>query len=244
MSLQVFNYESGSVGSSTNSSGAHLQFVFEDHACPIGSTAYDLLYSLDVNDAHIDIAVPGVTRIPLIYKVRDPDFSELAYRVASDNEIVIVGDKAPVSLPCLDEQKSVKFGFKSEANDRSKADDALKWAGVFGLEHLSDSEMNRAVEIVDELWRGDWEGHCITPIHLYESKADVVRGEYLRPFYQSKWFSCGDFDRGCRYDESDATVRAFATYEQDRNAPLFGSMSPLLVFTFCPICRCISVGNQ
>ena len=140
MPLQIFNYETHEVGSAwePDPPGPHEQYAFQQQRCPIPDTPYDLLYSLDVRDILIDVSIPGIDRIPLIYQVRDADFSQVAYRVLDGNRVQIVADNSIIELPRRNELEPVNFGFTITDCDRTKAEGALEWACLLYTSDAAD----------------------------------------------------------------------------------------------------------
>jgi hypothetical protein len=249
MPLTLFNHVATTISRArVDSTGEHVGRFFTDpNARRIGNSDCELLFLLETKCAFGDL--PGLpSQLPLIYKMRDSDFYPFAYRLCPNGKVKILSRFWRLRLPsAIFHSSSRDRSAQPIPYDATNADDALAWAGVFSLDALAKSEMERAISIVDGRWGSEWSNwgnHCIVPIEYHDSKEDVLRTEIVSPFTQKKCYSCPDPDSKCDELTSFGAAKAIALYEGDDDLNLFGDFDLQLIFVYCTRCHCIGVENQ
>lgn len=110
-----------------------------------------LIYRIDLSDPNVDIEIPGVGFLPLVYHFEGD--LECSYRVEPDGQINILnpmsGKGAHFDVP--DAFPLAKTSFSKQEYDPTNADDVMRLKGVFGWDELSRSEKDRALEIARTL---------------------------------------------------------------------------------------------
>jgi hypothetical protein len=238
MDLEVFNYRDrcvldGVLGSGRfqHSAGGTAQDTWlrnSDLEAP-----FDLLFTLDLSDPSIDIKIPGVTRLPLLYGMNYLADADQSYHVIND-DTVQVRDARPLK-PNRDGDYGVDgtqrpIELVDRNLDLAKAEDALSMLQTFGLNDLDDAELARAIEIA---YSGNYALEVIEDWIVYK---DSTRREYLEfwgspPFWQPSGFSSKCERSHC----SGSSVRVIACCP-------FGEL--LVIFRYCEVCHWIFTTNQ
>ena len=209
----------------------------------INESAYDLVFTINTETAFPRTkGLPAV--LPIIYRMRDPDFEHFAYRVTGDSTVTILGsgeshDYSEASLAA----HQPLFGRSVPFNPR-KAEDAMAWAGVFSLDGLSRAEMRRAIEIADKRWGDDWSDYMIVPWSENTPKSTMLRLEWVKPFGQNASFGCPSLDNNCHRGIFGTATLPLVLYDKSPSMNLFGDFNPQLIVTYCSRCRSIGVENQ
>jgi hypothetical protein len=235
-----------------------------------------VLYHLNLSDPAVGVKLPGVKWLPLLYGFAYATYDGMIiYRVVNDTEVELIApadpqydpdfpyDNYPKSFP----QSAVSFA--REPYDPTIAEDALSLAAVFGVDRLSEREMQRAVAIIErEGWRTD---------EFYSARRpqDFIRSDYRLPFMQgapSK--SCDNPEctaeiayrtepmeitlpeefaelvggEPIRVEASEVrrdSMRVFALHQPESDDELmWGDPFVQLIFEICDVCHCIRVSNQ
>ena len=163
MTLTLFNHETLSIRE------------FRSTASPFGHTyggttaahgfrvknvkgAFHLLFDLDLNDPAIDVRIPGVSRLPLLYGLHFAGTTtDQQYIVHPDRRVEVFGLKGQSpdhDLEVPDAFPESPISLEKTAFDPAKADDALSYLQVFGLDHLSESELEKAIAKAYNKWPG------------------------------------------------------------------------------------------
>ncbi|WP_442511505.1 hypothetical protein SH528x_003186 [Novipirellula sp. SH528] len=133
-----------------------------------------------------------------------------------------------------------KIRFERQPYDRENAEDALKMQGVFGLKHLSESEMQRAIKI------GLSNNGYVSDPELYHDMdwTDQEKVENLgrSPFYQTAPSTTCDNPK-CPSDRYENTAKVIALHEPDDDI-MWGDAYVQMIYTLCSKCNCINVTNQ
>lgn len=240
MQLRLFNHTTPTVFQASYSETSEcIGRLFTDAAeCRLGRTNDELVAIFDSRFlGGPDLGLPD--EVPLIYRVRDPDFAPFAYGLRSDGRVKVKSTSRTLVLPKVLSSSRQVFGTRLRY-DPTDAQDALDWAGVFGLDKLDERQQEHAISIVTESWGDDWSSRCVVPFELYESKWSIVRGEWIRPFWQNASFSCPVDPTTCGY----SSAIPLAILETDQDIELFGFHGPLLILTFCKLCKAFGVENQ
>ncbi|MBL8870510.1 MAG: hypothetical protein JNK90_11995 [Planctomycetaceae bacterium] len=145
-----------------SNSGYHHYFggSLERRAVEIANSdqLFHLLYLLDTNDPLIPISLPNVRYLPLLFDFRFEN--NLLYQVVGEGRVEIIGKEEEIiwEFPIEDypEYFPEKEVFFEEATfSLNEAQHALAYQGVFGIEHLSQSERKKAIAIVESTRRSD-----------------------------------------------------------------------------------------
>lgn len=117
-----------------------------------GGILIHLLHRLDLNDPTIPIAIPGIRWLPFYYCF-DFRASDIGYRLVSEESLIAYfpddnpnvtdheewpDDDYPREFP----KSSIKIA--SRGYDPTDLEDAYTWAGVFGIEKLSEADQAAA----------------------------------------------------------------------------------------------------
>ena len=245
MPLRLYSHSSPTIFETSFSKTDNCvgKFFTDPNERRLGRTNYELVATFDACFlGNPDLGLPE--QVPFVYQVRDPNFYPFTYSLRSNGHIKVESRFRTVPLP-KGELKSARTIFGTQQKyDPTDAVDALDWAGVFGLDRLSDAERERAIAIVTEAWGSDWSSRCIVPIEHYESKWSIVRGEWIRPFWQNASFYCPVSNSNCDELTDYKSTVPIATLETDNNIDLFGGYGSLLILTFCKVCKTFGVENQ
>ena len=243
-----------------------LRFVNADHPCHV-------VYWLDTTDPLVPFSHPNIRFLPLVHGFQySSNGFEFIYRILNEQEIEIIApdplefnkDFPYDNYPPHFEKTGVSF---ESGNYKPKdAESALEYQGVFGIDQLSKSELQRAIEIARKTWHPerftdfDW------------SDEEVVRIRGCDPFVQATPSdSCenpnctAEVDRVIEaYDlELDSEVLGESKMHIDKQVILVSSLKVIaihqphnedetmwgcngvqLFWQQCTQCRCITVNNQ
>lgn len=229
-----------------------------------------LLYRLNLADPAVAVELPGVTWLPLVYGFSVHVYEgELIYRVVNDSEIQLITKLDPNwepeypydGYPMAFTKTSVSFA-KQKYNP-TVAEDALQWSGILGVEHLPDSEIQRAVKILQNDGTTEWSPEeirnehqapfmqgapsksCENPTctakvieHVEEYEQPVV-DPYVRKMLGRDTYTAGG------YDIREDSMRVFAFHQPTANDDIIWDDPYVqLVFEICDCCKCIRVSNQ
>ncbi|WP_372723592.1 hypothetical protein [Novipirellula sp.] len=130
--------------------------------------------------------------------------------------------------------------FERQPYDPENAEDAFKMQGVFGLKHLSDSEMQRATRL------GLSNNSYVSDPELYNDMGwtDQEKVELLgrSPFYQTAPSTICDNPK-CPSGRYESTAKIIALHEPDDDV-VWGDAYVQMIYTLCSKCNCINVTNQ
>jgi hypothetical protein len=188
-----------------------------------------LLYRLNLADPAIDMDLPGIQWLPLCYGFAYAAYEgTFIYKVLSDSEIRVIAPHDAEydpnfpyeNFPRSFSQQSLIF--ERQQYDPTVAEDALSLAAVFGVEQLSEAEMQRAIRIVEEtsgLFR-EWGGPG-TPGKDFPdwSREELVRYQYKEPFAQ------GPPSKSCENPDCTAEIEYHVdahTIDLPEGVPLIG----------------------
>ncbi len=133
-----------------------------------------------------------------------------------------------------------KFRFERQPYDPENAEDALKLQGVFGLKHLSNGEMQRAIKI------GLSNNGYVSDPEDYDDMGwtDQEKVEILgrSPFYQTAPSTTCDNPK-CPSERYEDTAKVIALHEPDDDV-VWGDAYVQMIYTLCDRCNCINVTNQ
>ena len=218
-----------------------------------------LLYCLDLRDERLGISIPNVTKLPLIYGFHYVSIGgEFSYYVANDKTIHVIthsGKDFRESFPFVNFPRyfpGSALALTQRNIDVTSAADALNYQGVFGLQGLSDSQMERALSIakteqlvdfddfrnnVDDDWTDDSILDAMGRLPFYQATPSKtctnpnctvpLNEEYTKLF-----------GRPIRHDSR----QVFALHEPKLNDPI--GVSWQILFQICEYCKFISVTNQ
>ena len=277
VSLTLFNHERRSIAIETNSSSSSDKHKFggslSDHAIKIRdiSNPCHVVFVLDTTDDLVPISVDGVQRFPLIHGFQFcSNGEEFIYRVLNEREIEVIShtdDDFKESFPYDDYPEhfpELQFALRSQPHDETKAEDALLNQGVFGLDALSDSETQRAVEIAKSTWHPE---KFERSEHSQEyTDTDLMHQNGCEPFCQTipsdrcpNPQCTAEVDYVMEAYELDLpdgpmqipeaimripTLQVVAIHEGARDEELWGGVEVQLIFQLCGECGCVVVSNQ
>lgn len=207
-----------------------------------GGILIHLLHRLDLTDPAVPIAVPGVRWLP-IYYCFDFRVNVLGYRLLSDDAMVAYfptddpnvtaheewpGEDYPLEFPRSD------IRVAPHAYDPTDLDDAYRWAGVFGIDRLSEPDRAAARHRVAEL---------AEILGFYAPETEEEFDEALSsPFLQGK--PTGP----CLNPECGAqrlTTVALMPAEPVAGVNTFGRWGDARVIVqLCPTCHALRVSNE
>ncbi|EMB15346.1 hypothetical protein [Rhodopirellula europaea] len=219
------------------------EFYSDPEQRQVHDSPYDLVFTINTETVFPRTkGLPAV--LPIIYRMRDPDFEHFAYRITADTTVVIPGsgETHDYSESRLAANQPL-VGSRVPFNPR-KAEDAMAWAGVFSLDGLSRAEMRRAIEIADKRWGDDWSDYMIVPWSENTPKAKMLRLEWGEPFGQNASFGCPSLDNNCHRGLFGTATLPLMLYDKSPSMNLFGDFNPQLIVTYCSRCRTIGVENQ
>lgn len=170
-----------------------------------------LIYRLNQADPAVQVTVPGLNWLPLCYHFSFASLDgDLIYRVLNDFEIELLSPTdaeydPDFPYPNFPRQfPASPVAFRKAKYDPAVAEDALQLAAVFGVEHLSPAEMQRATVIADETCKtiSDWgSGGGVPGKHFPDwSPEELVRFVHRQPFFQ------GAPTKSCKYPECTAEI--------------------------------------
>ncbi|EAQ82332.1 hypothetical protein [Blastopirellula marina] len=246
MTLALFDHKRKRITTaSVNGDGDVITGAYysETEQRQVHDSPYDLVFTIDTKIAFPRTkGLPAV--LPILYRMRDPDFEHFAYRVTADSTVTILGsgETYDYSESRLATHQPL-FGSRAPFNPR-KAEDAMAWAGVFSLDGLSRAEMRRAIEIADKRWGDDWSDYMIIPWSENTPKSKMLRLEWVEPFGQNASFRCPSLDNNCHRGFFGTATLPLVLYEKSPSMNLFGDFNPQLIVTYCSRCRTIGVENQ
>ena len=195
---------------------------------------FDLLFTLDLDDPAIDLELsPNVRWLPLVYGFAYMGYyGEQRYGVYADGTFEVADELSLQPDEDGSPQVSSETGIElvDMGLDLSKAEDALSMLQVFGLGDLSESELERAIEIAYS------PGYPLDVNEDWIVYKDLTKQKYLEFWGSSPFWQPGGISTSCSNPEcggQDAQV--FATC---------GSSSALVIFRHCPDCQSILTHNQ
>jgi hypothetical protein len=205
------------------------------------------LHRLDLSDPAIPIVIPGVRWLPLYYCF-DFRANDLGYRLLSEESLVTFfpdddpnvaseeswpDDNYPLEFP----KSSIEVA--RYPYDPTKLDDAYAWAGVFGIDRLSEADQKAAKKRVAEEMEG---------LGFYPPESEEEHREALSwPFAQGK--PVGEcLNPGCPNHTKNGQLSTIALLpaEPVEGVHTFGwcGVAVQLVFQLCERCYTIRVTNQ
>ncbi len=274
MLLTLFNHSKRIVRDSKLAEGAfaHTQGgTLSSHGISIPElrTPFHLLYDLDLQDPAIDISIPNLDALPLLYGLHYMGTtSDQMYKVGPNRVITVLGHReltADFDYDVPDSFPELRISFEIRQLDLSRAEDALSMLQVFGLDNLSESELDRALEIAYDDWPG------LDVIEDWVVYKDSTKREYLEfwgspPFWQPGGLSDRCNNPNCpsvKYEcygwipfPVRGRMRTLLRRENWRFAPDVTQTSTLriiascewdgilVVFRLCDACHYIHVTNQ
>lgn len=202
-----------------------------------------LVYRLDLSDPLIGLSLPTGRWLPLCYGFGFGG-ARTTYVVRSDSHIETVEPICEIYDPDFPYEKyPLRFAqhavsFAPAAYDPADVDDALRLAGVFGLDGLSPAGRRKAMDRLDEF--GFFE----------EADAyDMTRDEFLDtcgfPFAQGiPETDCPN--PNCAYfrKADSLVVIGLIVGDPADDVSLWGGPEVQLIFQRCRRCNCITVTNQ
>ena len=238
MNLEFFNYRDRCVldsfpggGRFHHSAGGTAQDTWLRNSGLV--VPFDLLFTLDLADPAIDIQIPGVTRLPLLYGMNYLDEPEQSYQVINDNTVQ-VRDARRLKYNRVEDYGVDRTPRPIELIDRkldlAKAEDALSMLQTFGLNELDEGELARAIEIA---YSGDYPLDVVEDWIVYR---DSTKREYLEFWGSPPFRQPGGFGSQCEGPNcSSNSVRVIACCPFD---------ALLVIFRYCEVCHCIFTTNQ
>ena len=274
MTLTLFNHESVSVSESRNRSSQYQHTyggTVDGHGIRVRNvrTPFHLLFDLDLRDPAIDVRIPGISRLPLLYGFNySGTTTDQQYFVRPDKTIDVFGidSSSPdfgVEIPASFPETPISF--ENTKYDPKNAEDALSQLQVFGLNHLPASELERAISIAYDKWPG---------LDVYEDWSvyrDLTKKEYLELWGSPPFAQPGGVSRRCQNPLCGSITYQFArwipvpfrglakhllqrralpalghTYQEDslRVFAMLNSAELVLIFSYCHLCHSIHVTNQ
>jgi hypothetical protein len=205
------------------------------------------LHRLDLSDPAIPIVIPGVRWLPLSYCF-EFRANDLGYRLLSEESLVtffpdddpnVASEESwPDDNYPLEFQKS-SIEVARYPYDPTKLDDAYAWAGVFGIDRLSEADQEAAKKRVAEEVEG---------LGFYPPESEEEYSEALSwPFAQGK--PVGEcLNPGCpnHTKKGQLSTIALLPAEPVEGVHTFGrcGVAVQLVFQLCERCYTIRVTNQ
>ncbi len=279
MSLTLFDHERRSIAMESVNSGSGRNHRFggtlSEHAIKIHNVSEPchVVFVLDTTDHLVPISVDGVRFFPLIHGFQFcSNGEEFVYRVLNEREIEVIShtdDDFDDFFPYGDYPEhfpGLQIAFRSEPYDSTKAEDALLYQGVFGLDDLSDSETLRAVEVAKNTWHQD---KFRRSEHSQDcTDTDLMRRNGCAPFCQTAPSDCcpnpkctaevdyvmDAYELELSADEPPLeipekiirvpTLQVVAIHEGARGEELWGGVWVQLIFQLCAECGCVVVSNQ
>ncbi|MFN7894240.1 MAG: hypothetical protein ACK5OC_28390 [Pirellula sp.] len=198
------------------------------------SVSFDLLVSLDLTDPALDLEIsPNVGRLPLVYGIAYVgNHGAQRYNVLSDGTVKIADENALAPdgehVPSNKEERGIEL--VDCKFDLSRAEDALSMLQVFGLDDLSEREIERALKIA---YSGRYALDVYEDWIVYK---DLTKKQYLEFWGAPPFWQPGGISTSCSNEICDGqNVRVFATCD-------IGSL--LVIYRHCPDCQSILVSNQ
>lgn len=274
MPLTFYNHSDRIVRDSTLAVGkfAHTQGgTLASHGITIPElrTPFHLLFDLDLRDPSIDIMIPNLETLPLLYGLHYMGTtSDQVYKVGPNRVITVLRHReltADFDYDQPDSFPECNLAFETRQLDLSTAEDALSMLQVFGLDDLNESELNKALDIAYDDWSG------LEVLEDWVVFKDLTRREYLEfwgspPFWQPGGFSDRCDNPNCpsvKYNRHGwlpfpvrGRLRTLLRRQDWQFAPDVTQTSTLriiascewdgilLVFRFCDACHCVHVTNQ
>jgi hypothetical protein len=236
-----------------------------------------LIYRLDLADPAAPVGRPDLKWLALVYHFSDASFAgELVYQVRSDTEIQVLSpalqqfnpDFPYSNFPPFFDETAIHF--ERQPYECTRAEDAVRMAALFGLNSLSDVEMERAVELADEscgtisAWGlPDWTPENIVrsahrePFAQGSPIAECTNPDCSAPIeYRRKSISVSVNDELADFlgdstfaiparDVRQESLRVFAIVEPTPlRRQLWGDQRIQLIYQICELCKCIRVTNQ
>ena len=233
-----------------------------------------LVYRLNQADPAVSLSVPKLNWLPLCYHFSYASFDgKLVYRMLNDLEVELLAPTEMVYDPDFPYPNFPRFfsksfvSFRNQNYDPTVAEDALRLAAVFGLEHLSRSEMKRAIVMADETFG------TIREFGLPGwTPEEIIRCAHREPFAQGAPSKSCD-NPSCTAEIAYRTAELSLSIDDENFRELTGQSSLTLeprnvrrdsmrvfaihqaddrtawpnvqlVFEICDSCHCIRVSNQ
>lgn len=244
----------------------------ESHGIRVKNTKapIQLLFDLDLSDPAIDVKIPGVNRLPLLYGLHYAgQVTDQRYIVHPDRSVEFFGLKRyspDYVLECPDAFPETSLSLERAGFDSQKAEDALSCLQVFGLRHLPALELERAITLAYDKYWPELSERKNQFEHKDLTKQEYLESEAISPFWQhvnrfcdnprcssitykvTGWipFKVRGFMRKilCRGDWPIA--RDISRQESLREIGMweFEHQELLVIFSHCPLCNTIHVTNQ
>lgn len=201
-----------------------------------------VLATLDSTDPCVPLSLPKSRLIPLCFGFRYTyRVYEFSYRV--DGDYIFMDSPEQFSKPNDDdlgvdsEISQSAASFEHVAFDPSSAEDALRLGGMFGFDHLTKQEMDRAISIEANRYNNlfdEWRSGGGVPGRDFPdwTNEELLRNEYKEPYWQTRPYgvclnpTCGN---------DNPRLKTFAICE---------IRSLQVIFRICNICSSINVSNQ
>lgn len=206
-----------------------------------------LLHRLNLDDAAIPIAIPGIRWLPFYYCF-DFRVNELGYRLLSDESLVTYFPKDDPNVTDHEEwpdkdypPEFPKSSIKISPYDYNPTDpeDAYDWAGIFGIDKLTKSDQEMLKKRAAKLMEG---------LGFYAPETEEEFREALsRPFAQGRPAgTC--LNPGCLNHKRSGRMSTIAIMpaEPVKGVHTFGRWGSevQLIFQMCKRCYTIRVSNQ
>jgi hypothetical protein len=246
-----------------------LRFRNADPPCHV-------VYMLDTADELVTIKLPGVRFVPLVHGFQySSNGGDFLYRMLNEKEIEVIAPAPPEfnpdfpysDYPSHFPQSAVSF--EQRLHDQTTAESALEYQGVFGIDQLSKTEMNRAVAIARSTWHteyfedNDWSDeesvviygcapfmqtkpatHCNNPNCTAEIVRTVEASEIELPPDETGILS----ESTLKIDEyviRAPTLDVIAIHQpSEGDETLWDWTGVQLIWQLCSVCGCITVNNQ
>ncbi|MEO1529538.1 MAG: hypothetical protein AAFX06_29290 [Planctomycetota bacterium] len=215
--------------------GSAMESWLRNESLPL---PFDLLFTLDLADPSVDLQIPGIKRLPLLYGMNYVEYSgDQSYRVTAEGTATILGSKNLTpnqGEPLIEAVAEAPVDFVDVGLDLSKAEDALKMLQVFGLGDLDESELQRALDIA---YGDDYNLDVLEDWIVYR---ESTKQEYLefwgsQPFWQPGGASDTCDTPDCPSGTHDSSVRVIAQCQVE---------SLLVIFRYCNVCHTVFTLNQ
>lgn len=226
---------------------------------PEGKKPVHLFYQIDLTDPRVGLRFPalGLTRLPLYYALGNLG-GPFLYRVVSDSRIEILSQPYPVPHRAEAMQRYPKpfrrqIMYLGEHNyDPTNPGQVYEYAGLFGIGVLS-AEQKAELRVNMDRWfaanlphRSLLEGYVVEEGDDYEDPPlEELVAEYC-PFTQGMPRAiCPNPD--CKRSRSRKELPVLAYLEPEPRDPFYkriaGGDSGQLIWSVCPECASLSVGN-
>lgn len=200
-----------------------------------------LLFELDLSDPAIDVRIPGVTRLPLLYGLHfTGEITDQRYIVHPDRSVEffkLEGYSPDFGLEFPDAFPESPVSLERASFNPHKAEDALSCLQVFGLKHLSESELERAITIAYDNWPG------LDVIEDWIVYKDLTKQEYLEFWGSPPFRQPGGISRSCDNPKC-SSITHVSQQDSVRVIAMCKIRGILVIFSQCHLCQNIHVTNQ